>query len=102
MAVLYTPKQIQEVLKELRIKPINGRVTTQEAARILSWRAKSEHDIAHTYNASAVRRHIQTGNLKAEAVSSRFNMYRVEDIFDLPLKPRRERQQPKEGLGEAA
>ena len=92
MAVLYTPKELQEALKELRIKPINGRVTTQEAARILSWRAKAEHGIEHVYNASAVRRHIHAGNLTPEPVSTRFNLYKVEDIFDLPLAPKRGKQ----------
>lgn len=89
LAVLYTTKEIQDALKALRIKPIDGKVTTQEAARILSWRAKAEFGIEHTYNTSSVRRHIQMGNLKPEQVSTRFNRYKVEDIFDLPLSPNR-------------
>jgi len=96
LAVLYTPEEIQAVLTELRIKPINGGVSTQEAARILSWRAKAEYNVEHTYNASAVRRHIQSGNLKAEQISTRFNRYKVEDIFDLPLAPRRGIQPPRQ------
>lgn len=98
MAVLYTAKEIQEALKELRIKPIEGKVSTNEAARILSWRAKAEHGIEHVYNTSAIRRHVQMGNLKVDpASSSRFSQYKVEDIFDLPLAPRRgQRQATKE------
>ena len=90
MAVLYTAKQIQEILRELRIKPVEGKVTTREAARILTWRAKSEQDVQHDYPDSAVRRHVQQGNLKiAQQVNPRFNMYQVEDVFDLPLAPKR-------------
>ncbi len=72
MAILYTAKQIQEVLRELRIKPADGKVTTREAARILTWRAKAEH------------------------------LYRVEDVFDLQLAPRRGIGQQKEAKEEAA
>jgi hypothetical protein len=89
MAVLYTPEEIQEVLRELRIKPIDGKVTTLEAAKILSWRAKAEQGVIRTYNASAVRRHIQLKNLTPIPESSRFNRYIVEDIFDVPLAPKR-------------
>lgn len=92
MSFLYTAREMQEALRELRIKPKEGKVTSQEAARILTWRAEREHNVSHTYTASAVRRHIQTGSLKvAEAVSARQNMYRVEDIFEVPLKPRKQK-----------
>lgn len=96
MAVLYTPKEIQEVLRELRIKPVDGKVTTLEAARIISWRAKAEQGIEHEYPASAVRRHIQRGHIKPIPVSTRLNMYKVEDVFELPLAPRRGIGQQKE------
>ncbi len=97
MAVLYTTKQIQEVLRELRIKPVDGLVTTREAARILTWRAKAEQNVEHEYPDSAVRRHVQQGNLKiAQQINPRFNMYRVEDVFDLPLAPKRGLGQQKE------
>ncbi|HYU72014.1 MAG TPA: hypothetical protein VEL31_04990 [Ktedonobacteraceae bacterium] len=103
MAILYTAKQIQEVLRELRIKPADGKVTTREAARILTWRAKAEHNVAHEYPDSAVRRHVQQGNLKiAQQINARFNLYRVEDVFDLQLAPRRGIGQQKEAKEEAA
>ena len=89
MAVLYTAKQIQDVLRELRIKPIDGMVTTKEVARILTWRARAEQGIEHEYPESAVRRQIQRGHLKAHRVSTRFNLYKVEDVFNLPLVPNR-------------
>ncbi|HYU76903.1 MAG TPA: hypothetical protein VEL31_29900 [Ktedonobacteraceae bacterium] len=103
MAILYTAKQIQDVLRELRIKPADGKVTTREAARILTWRAKAEHHVEHEYPDSAVRRHVQQGNLKiAQQINARFNMYRVEDVFDLQLAPRRGLGQQKEAKEEAA
>lgn len=89
MAVLYTPEQIQGVLTKLRIKPVDGMVDTQEAARILTWRAEAEQGVKHTYTVGAVRRHVLKGNLKAVPESTRFNRYRTEDVFDLPLAPNR-------------
>jgi hypothetical protein len=89
MAVLYTSKQIQDALRELRIKPVDGKVTTKEAASILTWRARAEQKIEHVYPEAAVRRHIQSGNLRAYPMNTRFNMYKVEDVFDLPLVPNR-------------
>lgn len=90
MPVLYTAKEIQEVLRELRIKPKDGKVNGREAAQILTWRAKQEQGIEHIYLDSAIRSHVKYGNLKvAEQVNSRFNLYRVEDIFDLNLSPRK-------------
>jgi hypothetical protein len=88
LAVLYTSKDIQKMLEKLRIKPIDGKVTTQEAARILTQRAKEECNIDHTYTPTAVRRHIHGGHLNPERKSTRKNMYPVESIFDLPIKPR--------------
>ncbi len=90
MAVLYTRKQIQDALAELRILPIDGKVNGQEAARILTWRAKAEQGIEHVYTDVSIRRHVEQGNLKiAEKVNSRFNRYRVEDVFLLPISPHR-------------
>lgn len=89
MAVLYTPEEIQSALRELRIKPIDGMVSTQEAARILTWRAKAEQGVKHEYTVSAVRQHVLAGNLVAVPVSTRFNRYKVEDVFDLNLAPKR-------------
>jgi len=110
MAVLYTPEEIQEVLRQLRIKPFRGMVTTLEAAKILGWRAKEEQGVTRVYNASSVRRHIQLKNLTPVPESTRFNRYKVEDIFDLPLAPNRgpkirkpaDQETPDNGLPNAA
>ena len=96
MAYLYTRKQIQEALRELSIKPVDGKVSTKEAARILTWRAKHEEGIEHDYPESAVRRHIQQGNLTiAEQKNPRYNLYSVEDVFTLTLVPKRGLKQQK-------
>lgn len=89
MAILYTDEETQRVLRELRIRPVGGMVTTQEAARLLTWRAKAECGVEHEYTQAAVRRHVHTGKLSPQRVSARFNRYRVEDIFSLRLAPRR-------------
>lgn len=99
MSVLYTPKEIQEVLRQLRIKPTReGLITTQEAAKILTWRARSEQNVEFTYSDAAVRRHITLGNLKPIPENARFNRYRIEDIFELPLAPRRSARQASEEM----
>src|SRR5260221_2032917 len=91
MGVMYTPEQMQATLIALRIKPKNGMVTGSEAARILTWRAEDEQGVKHRYLDSAVRRHVERGNIKAYPVNARFNMYKVEDVFEIPLSPRRGR-----------
>src|SRR5258708_7400489 len=101
MAYLYTPGQIQEALNDLRIKPFQGTITSREAAKILTWRASQEFGIERPYNEAAVRRHIKLGNLKPVQPDDVYiNRYKVEDIFDLPLAPRRGYKQPDEGLPE--
>ena len=96
MVYLYTEEQKQETLRSLSIKPIRGRVTGQEAARILSWRAKNEFGIDHQYNTATLRRHVEQGNLKAYPGTkltsegrSRKSLYDVDVIFELSIAPRR-------------
>lgn len=85
-------RTIQRALKEQGIRPVGGMVTTQEAAQILTWRAREECGIEHKYTQAAVRRHVHTGKLDAHRVSPRLNRYRVEDIFTLRMAPRRHMQ----------
>lgn len=90
MAILYTSKELQDILRELRIKPKDGLVTTKEAAHILTWRAEHEQEIEHEYPEAAVRRHVELGNLKIAGKRNKVaNLYRFEDILELPLTPRR-------------
>ena len=88
--ILYTSKELQDILRGLRIKPIHGMVTTKEAASILTWRAEHEQEIQHDYPESAVRRHVELGNLKITKKKNKVaNLYKVEDVFELPLAPKR-------------
>lgn len=90
MAHLYTPKQRQEVLKLLSIKPINGKVTGREAAQILQWRAKEEFGVDREYDNASLRRHVKEGNIHADP-NSRKSRYPVEEVFDLTIFPARGR-----------
>ena len=94
MPVLYSKRKIQEVLKELSIRTIEGRVDAEEAARILSWRALHEQGIAHTYTPNNVRKH--RGKLDAihpikedGSENTRANLYLAEKVFDLDIEPAR-------------
>lgn len=97
MSVLYTPKDIQRALTDLRIKPhvveVDGQeiptLSTREVARILTWRAWEEENVNHTYPDSAVRRHKQGKNIIPVEVSSGGNRWTVESAFEVPLAPRR-------------
>lgn len=96
MARLYQKSKINEVLKELEIKPVDNRVTSQEAASILTWRAKREHGIDYQYSDASVRRHVSLGNFKdVKQVSIRHSLYNVEEVFELPIKPRHKPKQNK-------
>jgi len=100
LARLYTTREIQKALQELRIKPVEGNVTTKEAASILTWRAEKEFDTTHAYPESAVRRRVQNGDLTpAPESGKRQNVYRVEDVFELPLFPKRGLNRP-DGAGQ--
>jgi hypothetical protein len=106
---LYTDKDIKKILTELRIQPITLKedykdmVTGEEAARILSWRAKDEYDIDYTYTPTTLRQHTRarkdpkTGEEKPskmppEAINTdnkRLTYYNVKAIFKLPISPKR-------------
>ena len=91
MAVLYTERQIAKVLKDLRIAPENGNVNAEEAARILTWRAKAEQEIDHEYNLDAIRQHVRYGHFEKGTINpkSRGSRYPIEQVFRLPLTPQR-------------
>lgn len=90
MAKLYTAKLKQEVLRELEIKPVDGRVTGKEAAQILEWRAKKEFDVERKYDDASLRKHVEKGNLHADP-KNRKSRYSVDEIFDLVIYPTRGR-----------
>src|SRR5438105_15786586 len=94
MPPLYTKRKMHEVLKELNLRAVDGRVNDTEAARILTWRAGSEHGIELTYKPNTVRKHSKklapVHPLKVNgAINPRVNLYQVEKLFDLDIEPKR-------------
>src|SRR6266581_4850231 len=94
MPVLYTKRKIHEIIKELNIRTIEGRVNADEAARILTWRAKHEQNIEHEYTPTSVRKHKNKLDpihpLKDDgSPNTRTNLYLAEKVFDLDIEPKR-------------
>ena len=92
MATYYSDREINRILQTLHIAPEDGKVDGAEAARILTWRAKEEHDVDYAYGPMALRQHIKTGRIKREEIdptNKRRNLYPVHTIFSLPISPRR-------------
>jgi hypothetical protein len=97
MARLYTKRDMDAALKELRIAPEEGKVSGSEAARILTWRAKDEYAIEHTYDANSIRLHVRQGHFPLGSIdkpNKRNSLYRVEDVFHLPIHPNRGPRKP--------
>jgi hypothetical protein len=92
LATFYTDKEIAKTLRDLHIKPEEGRVTGAEAARILSWRARQEYQTEYTYDATALRQHVKKGHFPQGSIvhqNARQNLYPVDVVFSLPIAPRR-------------
>jgi hypothetical protein len=89
MAILYTSEDISRVLLELRIDPIDGNVDANEAARILTWRAKEEQGLEYEYTPDAVRQ--RTHRFKEGSIDrdKRGSRYPVDQVFKLPIYPKR-------------
>jgi hypothetical protein len=89
---------ITQALKELQIFPDKqGLVTSNEAAKLLTWRAWHEFGIHHMYKPVILRSYVMRKELKAYATKYREGrygapvpvvaMYRVVDMFTLSIKP---------------
>jgi len=94
MMAFYTEKKRQNALIHLHIDPGAERVTSSEAAHILTWRAKEEYGIQHVYNATAVRKHAH--KLDARPLvrddgtkNTRQNTYDTLKIFEIDINPGR-------------
>jgi hypothetical protein len=98
MAKLYTTKHKQEALRSLEIKPIDGKITGREAAKVLGWRAKEEFGIDREYDDATLRRHVQQGNLHADP-HNRKHRYDVDEVFDLTILPTRGRRRQEVAAG---
>jgi hypothetical protein len=91
MARLYTEEDISKVLIELRIAPIDGKVDANEAACILSWRAREEQGLEYKYTSDAIRQHVRMKHFEEGSIdrSKRGSRYPVDQVFKLPLAPKR-------------
>lgn len=90
MAHLYTQQKIRRVLRQLKIAPEEGVVRACEAVKILAWRAREEFGCEHPYPVAVIRQHVKAGHLAvAHQKSPHIALYRVEDIFALPIAPQR-------------
>lgn len=96
MAVLNTPEKIKLALLELSIRPVDGKVSGKEAARILSWRAKNEQGVDHEYKIGTVNKHAD--KLGVMPAHGRKNLYDVNAVFDLEIEPKRGNQKAKRKL----
>lgn len=87
MPIRYTEKE----RKDLRIAPNKkGLVTAHDAATILTWRAWKEQKVRHEYTVDSIRGRVECGDLEiAEKLGPRRALYRIEDIFELTISPRR-------------
>ena len=92
MARFYSKKDMLDILKSLDIRPVNGTINTQETARVLTWRVKEEYGREYTYTDVSVRSRVYSGSLTpvgGKQKNSRYNTYKIEDVFTLPLFPGR-------------
>lgn len=90
MARLYTTQEKMTALLELKIDARNNRVSGNEAARILSWRAKYERGIEHEYKVQTVLWHAD--KLGARLLSKRKHDYDLDLVFALDIEPSRGKQ----------
>jgi|SRR5579862_3296495 len=99
MARYYTQQRMLAILHQLGISPVGVEqgISTEETARLLTWRAKAEQGIDYTYTSGTVRSRVFTNSLipiGGKQSTSRYNTYRMEDVFQLSLVPRRGKGQP--------
>ena len=88
--MIYTPEEITQILKALEIEPYrSNKVDSRQAARILQWRSKQEHGEEHPYTPTSIRSRVNAGDLHPVRINERLNIYDVNEVFNLVLRPRR-------------
>lgn len=87
MEHLYSDEAIKQILAELKIEPMNGKVTSKQAASILSWRFRAEWNDTYTLTADGVRHWVARGKLKAYPLNPNLNLFDVQELFSVPLSP---------------
>ena len=93
MATFYSEKEQQKILRELHIAPSDdGYVEANEAARILTWRAKQEFGVEYEYDSTVIRQHVKLGRFpegSIKPINDRRKLYKASIVFSLPISPRR-------------
>lgn len=86
-------EEMLEILKGMKLQPNSqGALTTREAAQVLTWRMREEEQSDTEYTEMAVRRRVKTHALEPLGgwkKNNRYNTYKMEDVFNLPLYPAR-------------
>lgn len=86
MSRTYRQEEMKEVLHHLGIETINGKINSQQVARIWTWRVKDEQGIDHVYTDTNVRGHVNKKTLPvADTINRRMNLYEVRDAFSASL-----------------
>lgn len=95
MPTHYTDKQKAAALEQLHIQPdANKRITSTEAARILTWRAKREYGVTHIYTTNNVRKQgkkldIQPFLREDGTINPRLNTVDMDKVFSIDILPAR-------------
>lgn len=88
--MIYTSEEIAQALKTLEIEPYrSNKVDSRQAAQILRWRSKQEYGEEHPYTPISIRRRVVSGDLHPEPISDRLNIYDIDEVFSLVLRPKR-------------
>lgn len=94
MPAFYTEKERKNALQQMHIDPSSERVSSAQAAKILTWRAQEEYRIAHEYDANAVRKHAKKLDAQPAmkddgTVNGRQNTYNTRKLFEIDIMPSR-------------
>lgn len=91
MPVLYSERRIHAVLRQLSIQPdLEGCITAEEVAKILSWRAMAERGILHVYGIGRVRQMVDEKKLTVtRTAGNRQRFYTPAHVFLIEITPKR-------------
>lgn len=94
MSAFYTEKERKNALLQMHIDPGSERVSSAQAAKILTWRAQKEYKMNHEYDANAVRKHAekldaQPATKSDGSINLRQNTYNTKKVFEIDIMPTR-------------
>lgn len=86
MSKTYSRDEMKDILHQLGIETINGKITSRQVAAIWTWRIRQEQEREHTYTDIHVRGHVNKKSLPvADKLNSRMNLFEVKDAFAATL-----------------